>query len=145
VVTPPWLFGRFIVNLAAENDISRIIIGKNDGWKHEIDLGSSNNQMFAQIPHAQLVSMICYKAKLLGIEVILTEESYTSKTSHLDGELPVKQESYKGRRIHRGLFRTADGILINADINGAAQIMRKAVPMATAYGIEGRVIPAKVA
>ena len=137
---------KYIVDLAVENGISRIVIGRNTFWKKEISLGSRTNQAFTQIPHALLISMICYKARRCGIEVIVVEESYTSKTSHLDGEQPVKHESYKGKRIHRGLFRTADGTLVNADANGAAQIMRKVFPEATAYGIGGAgVHPVKVA
>jgi len=136
---------RYIVDLATKHGVSRILVGKNDGWKQEVNLGKKTNQQFTQLPHAQFISMLTYKARAKGIEVVAHEESYTSKTSHLDGEQPVKQEFYLGRRVKRGLFRSAQGILINADINGAAQIMRKVVPMVNAYGIEGGVNPVKVA
>ena len=80
-----------------------------------------------------------------GIQVIAHEESYTSKTSHLDGEQPHKLETYLGKRIKRGLFRTADGTLISTDVNAAAQITRKVFPGAVADGIAGGVNPVKVA
>ena len=89
--------------------------------------------------------MIEYKAKEYGIAVILTEESYTSGTSFLDGEAPTKDNYNKSRRVHRGLFKANDGRIINADINGAFQIMRKVFPNVSADGIEGVVLrPVKV-
>ena len=136
---------RHVADLAAEHEIARIIVGKNDGWKQGVNLGKKTNQSFTQLPHARFIAMLTYKAKAVGIEVITCEESYTSKTGHLDGEQPIKYEIYRGKRVQRGLFRTADGTTINADVNGAAQIMRKVVPMAKAYGIEGGVNPVKVA
>ncbi len=81
--------------------------------------------------------MLEYKCKLLGINVILQEESYTSKCSFLDSEKICKHEEYLGRRIKRGLFRSGNGVLINADVNGSYNIMRKAIPNAFANGIEG--------
>ena len=90
------------------------------------------------LPFAKLIEMIKYKAEDKGITVLLTEESYTSGTSFLDNELPTKENYDKKRRIHRGLFRTADGKTINADVNGAFQIIRKVFPKAD--GIEG-VVP----
>ena len=135
---------KHVVDLAVEHDITRIIVGKNDSWKQEVNLGKKTNQSFTQLPHAQFIVMLTYKAKAVGIEVITCEESYTSKTSHLDGEQPVKYEIYSGKRVQRGLFRTADGTTVNADVNGAAQIMRKVVPLVKAYGIEGGVNPVKV-
>ena len=136
---------RYIVDLAVEHNISKIIVGKNDGWKQNINLGKRTNQQFVQLPHARFITMLMYKAASKGIVVVTSEESYTSKTSHLDGELPVEQEVYKGKRVKRGLFKTAQGILINADVNGAAQIVRKVVPVFNIYGIEGGVNPVKVA
>jgi putative transposase len=135
---------RYIVDLAVEYDVTCIVVGKNDGWKQEVRLGRRTNQQFVQLPHAQFISMLTYKAGAKGIEVIAHEESYTSKTSHVDGELPVKHEEYKGKRIRRGLFRVSDAREINADVNGAAQIMRKVFPVANAYGIVGGVNPVKV-
>ena len=81
-----------------------------------------NNQNFTQIPHYKIIQQITYKCQLAGIKVIETEESYTIKTSALDLEPPIKHETYGGKRVKRGLFRSATGIVINADINGSLQI-----------------------
>ena len=135
---------RYIVDLAVANDITKIIVGKNVGWKQEVNLGRRTNQNFVQLPHTQFVDMLTYKARAKGIKVITKEESYTSKTSHLDMEQPKKQKQYKGTREHRGLFRTANGTKVNADVNGAAQIMRKAIPTIAAYGLSGGENPVKV-
>ena len=86
-----------------------------------------NNQNFVQIPFARLIEMIQYKAKENGITVILTEESYTSGTSFIDNEQPAKENYNKSRRIKRGLFKSNAGVLINADLNGAYQILKKVV------------------
>jgi putative transposase len=85
--------------------------------------------------------MIQYKSKDYQIRVIENNESYTSGTSFLDGELPIKENYNKSRRIHRGLFQANDGRLINSDVNGALQIVRKVVPNAFADGIEGSLVP----
>ena len=90
-----------------------------------------------QIPFARFIQMIRYKAETLGIKVILTEESYTSGTSFLDGEAPTKAFYNKARRVYRGLFVANNGKKINADINGAFQIMKKVFPNVNADGIEG--------
>jgi len=119
-------------------------VGKNENWKQEANLGKKTNQEFVQLPHAQFISMLVYKANAAGIEVIVHEESYTSKTSHLDWEQPTKQEHYKGKRIKRGLFVTENGTVVNADVNGAAQVARKVFPTACAYGIAGGVNPVRV-
>jgi putative transposase len=130
-----------MVSLAVERQIGTIIIGYNQGWKVESNIGRRNNQTFCHIPHQMLVSMIRYKAEALGIEVILTEESYTSKASFLDRDpLPKYEEgvlrTFSGRRIYRGLYRSQKG-LIHADVNGAANILRKVFPKASADGIAG--------
>ena len=90
-------------------------------------MGNVTNQKFVQIPHAKLIDMIKYKAENVGINVVCTEESYTSKTSFLDNEEPCKHETYSGKRTHRGLFKTSQNYLINADSNGALQIIKKYV------------------
>lgn len=131
---------RYIINHLAANQIGTLVIGKNDGWKQEINLGRRNNQNFVSIPHARFIEMLTYKAQLAGIQVIVTEESYTSKCSFLDNEPCAKQASYKGRRIKRGLFKAGDGMLINADVNGSANIIRKVFPNAFAEGIQGVVV-----
>lgn len=116
---------KHIVETAKELDITKIVIGNNKQWKTEINLGKRTNQNFVSLPFSHLIEKIEYKAKMAGIEVITTEESYTSKCSALDLEQICKQENYVGRRIKRGLFRTANGTKINADCNGALNILRK--------------------
>ncbi|NET61356.1 MAG: IS200/IS605 family element transposase accessory protein TnpB [Symploca sp. SIO2E6] len=110
--------------LVAEQ-IGKLVIGKNEKWKQEINLGKVVNQNFVAIPHARLIEMITYKAQLVGIEVIVTVENYTSKTSFIDLEPVEKHKSYQGTRVNRGLFRSNNGTLINADINGAHYMIRK--------------------
>jgi putative transposase len=119
---------RYIINQCLIHDIGTIIIGKNDNWKQDINIGKKNNQAFVNIPHDTFIKMIEYKAKLLGITVILTEESYTSKCSFIDNEPLCKQDKYLGTRIKRGLFKSANGIKINADVNGSFNIGRKVIP-----------------
>lgn len=118
---------RYIVNLCKSNNIGTIIIGLNKEWKNEINIGKRNNQHFVSIPHSKLIDKIVYKAKLLGINVVTHEESYTSKIDHLAFEPLKKQESYLGKREKRGLFQSSIGKLINADINGAIGIARKVI------------------
>ena len=127
---------KYIVNHAVDNSINTIIIGYNKEWKQEANIGRKNNQNFVQIPHMLLVNIISYKAKLKGINVIIQEESYTSKVSFFDNEfIPTYKKSDNmftsiGKRIKRGLFK-APSILINADINGALNIMRKYLNVAS--------------
>jgi putative transposase len=121
-----------IVKTAVEEDVSLIIIGQNKDWKQEVNIGKKNNQSFVNIPHKILINMITYKAAEHGIRVEVTEESYTSKASFLDYDgIPVyekgKKHSFSGRRMKRGLYKTKNNILINADVNGAANIMKKAI------------------
>lgn len=116
-----------IVNQLVSNNINTLIVGKNIGWKQDINIGKRNNQNFVQIPHATFIKMLEYKCKLKGINVVLTEESYTSKCSFLDNEAIKKQKVYKGKRLKRGLFKSSKGILINADVNGSLNILKKVV------------------
>ena len=116
-----------LVNQLISNNVCKVVIGKNDGWKKEINIGKRNNQNFVNIPHAVFIEMVCYKCKLNGIEVVLREESYTSKCSFIDNEPIKKHDSYAGRRVKRGLFRSENGTFINADLNGALNILRKEV------------------
>lgn len=118
---------RYIVNFCRSNNIGTIIIGLNKGWKNKINIGKRNNQHFVSIPHSKLINKIVYKAKLLGINVIIHEESYTSKIDHLAFEPLKKQESYLGKRKKRGLFQSSICKLINSDINGAIGIARKVI------------------
>jgi putative transposase len=119
---------RNIVNYCIENDIGIIIIGKNKNWKQNINIGKKNNQNFVSIPFNKLIKQIKYKSELIGIKVKETREDYTSKCSFLDLEKICRHKIYKGRRISRGLFKSSNGTIINADVNGAFNIMRKAFP-----------------
>ena len=120
---------RYVVDYCVENDINTIVIGKNDEWKQNSGLSKRINQSFVGLPFAKLIEMIQYKAEERGIAVILTEESYTSGTSFIDNEEPVKENYNKARRIKRGLFKSNNGTLINADLNGAYQILKKVFPI----------------
>ena len=103
-------------------------------------MGKRNNQNFVQIPHARFIDMLTYKAKLVGIKVIITEESYTSKCSFLDMESIEKHEQYAGKREKRGLFRASNGKKYNADVNGSYNIIRKVAPDAFVQGSRGCVV-----
>ena len=122
---------RYIVNQLVNQSINTLIIGKNNGWKQETNLGKQNNQNFVNIPHQMFINQLKYKCQLKGINVIEQEESYTSKCSFFDNDyIPVYKQNDKlfkssGKRIKRGLYKTTKGQLINADINGSLNIMRK--------------------
>ena len=116
-----------IINIAIEKGIKTIVVGYNKKWKQECNLGRKNNEKFLSIPHSQLLQYIKYKAIQHKIEVIETEESYTSKCDALALEPIQKQEKYLGKRVKRGLFQSSIGKLINADVNGALNILRKSV------------------
>lgn len=131
---------RFIVDTALSNKVTTIVIGNNKTWKQSSSLGKVTNQAFVSIPHQKLIDKICYKAQACGIQVLLIEESYTSGTSFLDGELPQKEFYNKERRVHRGLFVSNKGVKINADVNAAYQIMKKVFPNTFVDGIEGVVL-----
>lgn len=132
---------RRIIDLLVTEGIGTLVIGKNPLWKQDMNMGRRGNQNFVSVPHARFIEMLIYKATLVGIQVIVTEESYTSKASFLDGDpLPVfdarRQESavFSGRRVKRGLYRSASGRQINADVNGAYNILRKVLPDALSFG-----------
>ncbi|HZR38922.1 MAG TPA: transposase, partial [Ktedonobacteraceae bacterium] len=132
----------WIIDDLVAHGIGTLVIGKNDGWKQEANMGKRTNQNFVQIPHARFIQMLSYKAELVGIRVIITEESYTSKASFLDrDEIPVynphqaAKPKFSGKRTHRGLYRAKDGTLINADCNASLNIIRKVAP--DAFGSEG--------
>ena len=115
----------YVVNQLVSNDISLLVIGYNKGWKQDITLGKKTNQKFTQIPFLKLVKMLKYKCELQGIQVVIQEESYTSKCSFLDNEPITKHKEYLGKRVKRGLFRSSKGIQINADLNGSLNILKK--------------------
>lgn len=131
---------KYIVEQAKNNNINSIIIGNNRHWKQEISLGKKTNQNFVSIPYSQLIAQVQYKSKLVGINVIVTEESYTSKCSALDLEPIQKHETYVGKRKKRGLFVTAKGELINADGNGSLNQIRKVMGDAIFSGFHKRCV-----
>ena len=114
---------RKIVDYMEANSLNTLFIGKNVGWKDSINLGKTNNQNFVSIPYNMLIQMLKYKCKLAGINVVIVNEAYTSKCSFLDKETIHKHNTYKGKRIKRGLFLSSNGIKINSDINGSLNIM----------------------
>ena len=135
---------RRIIDLLVAEGIGTLVIGKNAGWKQECKMSRKNNQHFVQLPHARFIDMLTYKAKLVGIEVLVQEESYTSKASFLDldpipvyGEKDADKVKFNGRRITRGMYKSKSGRKLSADINGSYNIMRKALPnVFTDNGIE---------
>lgn len=118
---------RHIVRFLNENGIGNLVCGRNKGWKDSINLGKVNNQTFIQIPYERLISQLRYKCESLGIKFIEVEEGYTSKCDALANEEVCKHEFYSGKRVKRGLFQSGVGRLINADVNGALNILRKVV------------------
>jgi IS605 OrfB family transposase len=137
---------RLIIDILTVKQIGTLVIGKNAQWKTEIDLGKQTNQNFVSIPHARLIEMLEYKARLVGITVILQEESYTSRANFLGLDpIPVygktdKDPVFTGKRIKRGLYKTSVGQLINSDVNAAYNILRKAIPNAFSNGIGSCVV-----
>jgi putative transposase len=121
-----------VIDICLANNVGTIVLGINKGMKQHSNMGRSNNQAFVSLPISRLAFMITYKAQRAGIIVIEQEESYTSKADFLSNDLiPVYgkekgEVSFSGSRIKRGLYKSATGVIINADINGAANIMRKA-------------------
>ena len=121
-----------LLNYCLTNDIGKVIIGKNKGWRQHINIGKSNNQTFTQIPYNAMTDKLRYKLAVYGIEVVEQEESYTSKSDALaldilpqyDGQTKYR---FKGKRKKRGLYQSSTGKLINADVNGAMNILRKVI------------------
>ena len=132
-----YFFIKSIIDYCIVLNIDTIVIGLNKTWKQESNLNKKVNQTFVQLPYENFINKIKYKAENVDIKVIITEESYTSGTSFLDDELPTKENYNKDRRIHRGLFKSNKGKLINADLNGSYQIIRKVFPNVKADGIVG--------
>jgi len=126
-----------IMKFSLENELNTIVVGYNDFWKQKINIGKVNNQNFVQIPFEKMLFMLKYKCEKYGINLTTHEESYTSKCSFLDNEVICKHDEYQGKRIKRGLFKSGSGKLINADVNGSYNIIRKVFPKAFANGIEG--------
>ena len=126
-----------VIAYAITSEIDTIVIGHNEGWKQSVDIGKKNNQNFVQIPFNMLINQIYYKGQEYGINVVKQEESYTSKCSFLDREEIDKHETYSGKRIKRGIFKSSNGTLIHADLQASYNIMKKAIPEAFVNGIEG--------
>jgi putative transposase len=133
---------RLIIDHLVKCGIGTLVIGQNLLWKQKANLGSRNNQNFVCIPHSRFVQQLSYKAKLVGIKVLVSEESYTSVASFLDqdpiptyGENDSKEVKFSGRRIRTKLYRAGNGVLIHADVNGSLNILRKVVPTAFSLGI----------
>ena len=133
---------KAIIDFLVEQGVGTLIIGKNPFWKQEVRMGKRNNQNFVNIPHARFIDMLTYKAELVGIQVKIQEESYTSTASFLDLDpLPTytpddeTEYTFSGKRIGRRnrLYRTKDGRKICADINGSYNILRKSKPDAFAH------------
>jgi putative transposase len=122
---------RIVINHCIQNNIGTIVFGWNKGQKDGTNMGAKQNQKFVQIPTGRLKDRIAQLCEQYGIQFVETEESYTSKASFLDSdELPTfgeKPEGWQGsgKRVKRGLYRTEEGFLINADCNGAANIIKK--------------------
>lgn len=140
---------KFIVDLCLEHGIPRIVIGRNKGWKNGMNLGKRVNQKFHSMPFHLLIEKIRYKAALEGIEVVLTEEAYTSKSSFLDGDpLPrwekdMETPKFSGRRKHRGLYVSSEKYALNADVNGSLNIGRKVIGESPSMGIADRSLAAR--
>jgi putative transposase len=131
---------RAIIDLLVTEGIGTLVIGKNVGWKQEANMGKKTNQSFVFIPHARFIDMLTYKAELVGIQVVTIDESHTSKCSFLDLEPICHQDHYVGRRAKRGLFVASTGQTLNADINGAYNILRRFAPDAFPYEIAACVL-----
>ena len=119
-----------IIDYCLEHSIGNLVLGKNKGFQHKSNIGKVNNQTFVQMPFYKLQQKLEYQCELYGIDMIEQEESYTSRASFWDkDEIPVygdsKQYSFSGKRIKRGLYQTSSGRLLNADANGALNILRK--------------------
>ena len=134
---------RKIIDYCIKNDIGTLVVGYNETFQRNSHMGKQNNQNFVNIPYGQLRSKLEYLCELNGITYIKQEESYTSKASFWDkDDIPVynddnpKEYIFSGKRVHRGLYKRADGKYFNADVNGALNIMRKSsvVDMSILYG-----------
>ncbi len=135
---------RRFVDHWVQTGIKRVYIGYNPLWKQQIRLRKKTTQMFVILPFDQFIHALKYKAEEHGIIVERIEEEYTSKCSFLDNEYPQKRARYQGRRTNRGLFQSSTGILINADVNGAYNILIKgdpqALPIRSVGGVGGYVV-----
>ena len=124
---------KYVIDWCVLYNIDTLVVGHNDDWKQN----NKGMQNFTYIPYDLFIQMLAYKCENNGIKFIVHEEGYTSGTSFVDEEEPIKENYDKSRRVYRGLFIGNNGVQINADVNGAYQIMKKVIPNAFANGIEG--------
>lgn len=129
-----------VIQYCVEHQIDTLVCGLNKQWKQDVSMSKQSNQKFTYIPYDMFIKQLEYKVQTVGIRFITIDESYTSGTSYLDGELPCKENYDRSRRVQRGLFQSSK-CLINSDVNGSLQISRKAFPDASGYGIEGNLTP----
>lgn len=134
---------RIIINYCITNDIGTLVVGYNETFQQGSNLGKRTNQNFVSIPYGKLRDKLQYLCKLNGIAFVKQEESYTSKASFWDkDDIPVYNEDnpksyvFSGKRVHRGLYKCSNGKTLNADVNGALNILRKSsvVSLETLYG-----------
>jgi putative transposase len=118
---------KHIVDNLVKQGIGNLVVGYNEQWKDSIELGHKNNQTFVYIPYRRFLNYLRYKCEKVGIVFKTNEESYTSKCDALSFEEICKHAAYLGKRIKRGLFKSSVGKVLNADVNGALNIMRKVV------------------
>ena len=123
---------RKIIDYCIHNDISTLVVGYNETFQRNSNIGKANNQTFVNIPYGKLREKLEYLCELNGITYVKQEESYTSKASFWDeDDIPVYNEDnpksyvFSGKRVHRGLYRSSNGKMLNADVNGALNILRK--------------------
>ena len=114
-----------IIQCCKINNIHELIIGYNTNWKSGINIGKNNNRQFYAIPYRKFLHMLFYKGEQNGIKVVENEEAYTSKCDALGLEDVKRHDEYMGKRKKRGLFQSSKGVFVNADVNGAINIMRK--------------------
>lgn len=116
---------RYVVNQLVSQDIDTLVVGYNKGWKQDTNMSKVSNQKFVNIPFLKFIRMLQYKCAMCGIRIVINEESYTSKCSFLDDEDVKKHKTYVGKRVKRGLFKTSNGLILNADVNGSYNILKK--------------------
>ena len=131
---------KYIIQYCIENQIDTLICGLNKEWKQECSMSKEVNQKFIYIPYDMLIKQLEYKSQDTRIKFITHEERYTSGTSFLDGDIPCKDYYDKSRRVQRFLFQ-ASNKLINSDVNGSLQILKKVFPDAFSYGTVGNLTP----
>ena len=123
---------RTIIDYCINNDIGTLVVGYNETFQKNSSIGKANNQTFVNIPYGQLRFKVEYLCEINGIVFVKQEESYTSKASFWDkDDIPIynndnpQSYTFSGKRIHRGMYQCLNGKCLNADVNGALNILRK--------------------